>query len=94
MRMKEEDKKYLQEILENSDIRSSRETLKKLAENMVSYKEFQTFLQQHFETDVFDSSYVILKIISLWTSCMGDGATLAKFEWILRCHHLNAEAGN
>jgi len=78
--MKEKDEKYLQELLENSDIGSSREALKKLAEFMVSYKQFKSCLQQKFEMDDFDSSYVISKIISLWKAFMGQGATLNNFE--------------
>jgi len=91
--MRKEEKKYLQEVLENSEIGLSREGLRKLAEDILSYKLFKKFLQQKFTTDYFDSSDVISKIIYLWVLLMGKEANLNNFEQILRRQQLYAIAG-
>jgi len=91
--MKEKNIKYLQELLENSEISTSKETLKKLARDMVPPKQFNVSLQHKFQMDNFDSSNVISKMLSLWISFKGLGATLSNFEKILRHNDLNAEAG-
>jgi len=91
--MKEEDEIFLNELLRNSDIRSSREFLRKLAEDSVSYRQFQSSLQKNFAMDHFNSSEVISKIISLWIEYMGKEATLHNFEKKLRNLGLKAIAG-
>jgi len=91
--MREEDKKYLQELMENSEIATSQTTLKKLAKDMVSAKQFNISLQHKFETNHFNSYNVISEMISLWISYKGREANLNNFEQILRRHELNAEAG-
>jgi len=91
--MQEKDKKYLQELLEHSEKGSSRTTLKKLAKDMISLKEFNTILQHKFDNDRFNSSEVISEIVSRWTSFKGSEANFNNFEKISRAHGLNAEAG-
>jgi len=91
--MRKEDKKYLQELLENSEIRSSRETLRKLSENLVSFKQFKTSLQQKFSMEHIDLSEIISETISLWVIMMGKEATLTNFEKILRRLDLKTIAG-
>jgi len=91
--MRQEDGNYLNKLLGNSDIRSSRESLRKLAEDLVSYRQFKSSLQQNFEMDKFNSSEVISKIISLWIEWMGKEATLHNFEKKLRNLGFKAMAG-
>jgi len=83
---------FLQVLLQKSQEVSTRQKLKQLAQDLISEKDLND-LKQKFEKNVFEPPAIISDIINMWIKNYGRGATLTKFEQILRKHCLNPEAG-
>jgi len=83
----------MQNLLRQSASGSSRETLRRLAEEMLSKTQFNE-LKSKFEVDNFKPSDVIFRLTEDWISLKGKEATLEKFQQILRDNDLNDDAGN
>jgi len=88
-----ENKKYLQNLLEESTLACSKVTLRKLATDLVSKKQFNALKFQLDNSNV-KTSEIIFNLIDMWISSKGNEATLANFEKTLRDHDLNSDAGN
>ena len=92
-KLNKENKKYIQNLLEESTLACSKENLRKLADDLVSTKQFNEITSQ-LDTANVNTSEIIFNLIGMWISSKGNQATLANFEKTLRDHDLNSDAGN